>query len=66
MLTPTWLGWSLVAAKVGACSEDCSYCSQSSRYETEVQASPLMEKDEVVVHAPKGQIHYEILKISYE
>lgn len=25
-----------------------------------------LEGDEVVVHAPKGQIHYEIIKISYE
>ncbi len=27
---------SIVAAKVGACSEDCSYCAQSARYKTHV------------------------------
>src|SRR5687767_5213188 len=27
---------SIVAAKVGACSEDCSYCSQSRHYQTHV------------------------------
>src|SRR5436305_1298644 len=37
----------LISIKTGGCPEDCSYCSQSSRYETEVKASPLMEKDEV-------------------
>ena len=30
---------SIVAAKVGACSEDCSYCSQSKHFETGVKPS---------------------------
>ena len=38
----------LISIKTGGCPEDCSYCSQSSRYQTEVKASPLMEKDEVL------------------
>ncbi|HET6249789.1 MAG TPA: biotin synthase BioB [Tepidisphaeraceae bacterium] len=38
----------LISIKTGGCPEDCSYCSQSSRYKTEVKASALMEKDEVV------------------
>jgi biotin synthase len=38
----------LISIKTGGCPEDCAYCSQSSRYETEVHASPLMEKDEVL------------------
>src|SRR2546423_1653748 len=38
----------LISIKTGACPEDCAYCSQSSRYDTGVQASPLMEKDEVL------------------
>ena len=38
----------LLSIKTGGCPEDCSYCSQSSRYQTEVQASPLMEKQEVL------------------
>src|ERR1700712_5416902 len=38
----------LISIKTGGCPEDCSYCSQSARYETEVQARPLMPKDEVL------------------
>lgn len=38
----------LISIKTGGCPEDCSYCSQSSRYETEVNASPLMNKEEVL------------------
>jgi biotin synthase len=32
----------LVSVKTGACSEDCSYCSQSSRNETDLERMPLM------------------------
>jgi biotin synthase len=32
---------SIVAAKVGACSEDCSYCSQSAKYKTHVAPGKL-------------------------
>ncbi|MBI1336001.1 MAG: biotin synthase BioB [Phycisphaera sp.] len=32
---------SIVAAKVGACSEDCSYCSQSKHYDTHVTPSKM-------------------------
>jgi biotin synthase len=45
----------LISIKTGGCPEDCSYCSQSSRYETEVQASPLMPKAEVVAIAQKAK-----------
>jgi biotin synthase len=38
----------LISIKTGACPEDCSYCSQSSRYATEVEPSPLMQKEEVL------------------
>jgi biotin synthase len=37
----------LLSIKTGACSEDCSYCSQSSRYETEVKVEKLMPPEEV-------------------
>jgi len=37
----------LISIKTGGCPEDCKYCSQSSRYETEVNASRLMDKNEV-------------------
>jgi biotin synthase len=45
----------LISIKTGGCPEDCSYCSQSSRYETEVSASPLMEKQEVVEIARRAK-----------
>jgi biotin synthase len=38
----------LISIKTGGCPEDCAYCSQSSRYQTEVEASPLMAKEEVL------------------
>src|SRR5512144_652123 len=45
----------LISIKTGGCPEDCSYCSQSSRYQTEVKASPLMDKDEVVEIARRAK-----------
>src|SRR5690349_24230713 len=45
----------LISIKTGGCPEDCKYCSQSSRYETEVDASPLMGKDEVMAIAQKAK-----------
>ena len=38
----------LINIKTGACPEDCKYCSQSSRYQTEVTPEPLMDKREVL------------------
>ncbi len=38
----------LLSVKTGGCSEDCGYCSQSARYETEVGREQLMDVDEVV------------------
>ncbi|HZK82575.1 MAG TPA: biotin synthase BioB [Humisphaera sp.] len=45
----------LISIKTGGCPEDCSYCSQSSRYQTEVKASPLMEKEEVLSIARRAK-----------
>jgi biotin synthase len=45
----------LISIKTGGCPEDCSYCSQSSRYETEIKASGLMEKEEVVAIARRAK-----------
>ncbi len=45
----------LISIKTGGCPEDCSYCSQSSRYETEVTAQPLMSLDEVLTIARDAQ-----------
>jgi biotin synthase len=38
----------LLSIKTGACSEDCSYCPQSARYDTGLSAQPLMSVDTVV------------------
>jgi biotin synthase len=37
----------LLSIKTGACPEDCAYCPQSVRYDTGVEAQPLMSLDEV-------------------
>lgn len=41
----------LLSIKTGGCSEDCSYCSQSARYSTEVEREPLMDLDAVMESA---------------
>ena len=38
----------LISIKTGGCPEDCSYCSQSSRYQTEVKPSPADGSEEVL------------------
>jgi aminodeoxyfutalosine synthase len=37
--------------KTGACPEDCSYCSQSSKYDTGLEREKLMEIDQVLHQA---------------
>jgi biotin synthase len=41
----------LLSIKTGGCSEDCGYCSQSARHQTEVDNEGLMSVDEVVAAA---------------
>ena len=45
----------LISIKTGGCPEDCAYCSQSARYETEIQAQPLMARDEVLEIARRAK-----------
>jgi len=45
----------LMNIKTGGCSEDCSYCSQSSRYSTETKASKLLEVAPVIEAARKAK-----------
>lgn len=45
----------LLSVKTGGCSEDCSYCPQSSRYDTGVKAQKLMNKDAVLDAAHKAK-----------
>src|SRR5712692_6311711 len=37
----------LLSVKTGGCPEDCAYCSQSARYQTQVKAEPLLSVEEV-------------------
>ena len=41
----------LLSIKTGGCPEDCKYCPQSTRYNTEVESELLMKKDEVMTMA---------------
>lgn len=41
----------LLSIKTGGCSEDCAYCTQSARYETELERQPLLGRDEVMENA---------------
>ena len=41
----------LLSIKTGKCSEDCGYCPQSARYDTELEYEPLMPLDEVIAAA---------------
>jgi biotin synthase len=45
----------LLSIKTGGCPEDCGYCSQSARYETPVQATPLMSVEEVKERAAQAK-----------
>ena len=41
----------LLSIKTGACPEDCAYCPQSVRYETEVGREELMDLEDVIAAA---------------
>src|SRR5271169_1580630 len=41
----------IVNAKSGACSEDCSYCAQSSKASTGVEVYPLLEDSRILEKA---------------
>lgn len=47
----------LLSIKTGACPEDCSYCSQSARYDTDLQSERLMPLDEVIAAAKTAQVN---------
>lgn len=46
----------LLSIKTGACPEDCKYCPQSARFNTELEREPLMAAEEVkqAAHAAKA------------
>jgi biotin synthase len=39
---------SLISIKTGGCSEDCAYCPQAARYQTDVNVHGLMSREEVL------------------
>lgn len=41
----------LLSIKTGGCSEDCGYCSQSARHDTDLERARLLELEEVVAAA---------------
>ncbi len=45
----------LISIKTGGCPEDCGYCAQSARYQTEVKPEALLEKDTVLSIAKKAK-----------
>jgi biotin synthase len=45
----------LLSVKTGGCSEDCGYCPQSAKHDTDVKASKLMELEEVLFAANRAK-----------
>ena len=48
-------GCALLSIKTGHCPEDCSYCPQSARYDTDLQTEGLLQVDETLAIARKAQ-----------
>ncbi len=46
---------SLLSVKTGGCSEDCSYCPQSSHHSTSVEGAPMLQVDEVLEAAQRAK-----------
>ena len=45
----------LLSIKTGKCPEDCAYCPQSVRYDTELEVEPLMPLEQVIAAARKAK-----------
>jgi biotin synthase len=45
----------LLSVKTGGCPEDCGYCPQAVRYHTGIEATKLMEPDEVLTAARRAK-----------
>jgi len=41
----------ILSAKTGGCPEDCHFCSQSAKFESPVQATPFLSRDDVLAAA---------------
>ncbi|MEX2585436.1 MAG: biotin synthase BioB [Balneolaceae bacterium] len=45
----------LLSIKTGGCPEDCAYCPQSARYQTEVDAEPMLDSEVILAAAKKAK-----------
>ena len=45
----------LLSIKTGGCSEDCGYCPQAARYDTDINVHKLLSVEEVVDNARKAK-----------
>ncbi|MGM0507364.1 MAG: biotin synthase BioB [Bacteroidota bacterium] len=45
----------LLSIKTGGCPEDCSYCPQSARYQTSVDAEPMLDSEVILASAKKAK-----------
>src|SRR5882757_4287178 len=45
----------LLSVKTGGCSEDCAYCPQAARYNTDIRVHALMQTEEVLSYAEKAK-----------
>jgi len=45
----------LLSIKTGGCPEDCAYCPQAARYQTEVEVHRLLDTDEVLAKAREAK-----------
>lgn len=46
---------SIVNAKSGACSEDCSFCAQSSKSKAKIKIYPLLDKETIIQKAKEAK-----------
>jgi len=47
-------GCALLSVKTGGCPEDCAYCPQSARYQTDLTRTSLMDVDDVLAAAEQA------------
>ena len=56
---------SIVNAKSGSCSEDCSFCAQSAHHNTTVESYPLLKQEKILTQAKamdqQGAKHFGIV-----
>jgi biotin synthase len=45
----------LLSVKTGGCPEDCAYCPQSSKYETETNAEKMLDVEQVIASARRAK-----------